>query len=66
MEKITITKEKLKDALMAIADQKRFFRPGQYVLCREVYAGIGEGIEFDCSTYFEEGVDELFTELKRK
>jgi hypothetical protein len=65
MEKITITKEKLKDALLSLAKQERFFRPGQYMLCRQVYKGIGEGVTYDCSTYFEEGIDELFKELKK-
>jgi len=65
-DRITITKKDLRDALTCIADQNRFFRPGRYILCREVCKGIGEGVTYDCDTYLEEGVDELFAQLKKR
>jgi len=63
---VVITKKHLRNALKKIGHQDRFFRPGQYLICRQVYKGIGEGVTYDCDTYFEEGVDELFIQLKKE
>lgn len=65
-ELMNITKNDLRNALDKIGNQNRFFKPGRYLLCREVYKGIGEGVTYDCFTYQDEGIDELFRELNRK
>ena len=50
-------------ALRKLENPDRFLKEGVYHLCKQVYVGIGEGTEMNCSDYFEEGVDELYKAL---
>jgi hypothetical protein len=53
-------------ALRKLENPERFFKEGVYHLCKQVYVGIGEGTEMNCSDYFEEGVDELHKAINGK
>jgi len=70
--RITITKNDLKKAFDVIGDQRRFFRPGRFLICKEVYKDDNDvddsnsAVEYDCFTYQQEGIDALFEELKSR
>lgn len=61
------SREDLKKALEKIGRGTRFPRPGQFFLCKKVYGDDGGGdaisAQWECSDYFEEGVNELYKAL---
>jgi len=66
---VDISKEDLKKALDKIGQYDRFWQPGRFRLCRQVYnEDMNEkddttSVEWECDDYFEEGVDELYKAL---
>ena len=71
-EKISITKDDLRDALNVIGGQSRFPFPGRFLVCKEVYKddmamdNSNSAVEYDCFNYQDDAIDVLFKELEGK
>jgi len=65
-----IARADVRMALRKLQNPDRFFKEGVFKLCKEIYSDEREekasATEMECSDYFEEGVDELYTALVGK